>query len=44
MKLRNPRKLFDRNCDKCWKNMKSTYSENRDEIVYCEGCYEKEVY
>ncbi len=44
MKLRNPRKLFDRKCDKCGVEMKSTYSADRDEIVYCEGCYEKEVY
>jgi formylmethanofuran dehydrogenase subunit E len=44
MKLRNPRKLFDRKCDKCDCEMKSTYSKNREEIVYCEGCYEKEVY
>jgi len=44
MKLRNPRKLFDRKCDKCGKEMKSTYAPDREEIVYCESCYEKEVY
>ena len=44
MKLRNPRKLYDRKCDKCWVEMKTTYSLNRSEIVYCESCYEKEVY
>jgi len=44
MKLRNPRKLYDRKCDKCWKNIKSTYSPNREEIVYCEECYNKEIY
>ncbi len=44
MKLRNPRKLFDRKCDKCWAHIKSTYSPNREEIVYCEKCYKKEVY
>ncbi len=44
MALRNPRKLFDRKCDKCWIVMKTTYSPNREEIVYCEKCYEKEIY
>jgi len=44
MKLRNPRKLFDRDCDKCWVLMKTTYSPSREELVYCEKCYEKEVY
>ena len=44
MQLRSPRKLFDRKCDKCWVEMKTTYSPNRKEIVYCEKCYEKEVY
>ena len=44
MALRNPRKLFDRKCDKCGKDIKTTYSPDRKEIVYCESCYEKEVY
>ena len=44
MKLRNPRKLFVRSCDKCEVEMKSTYSADREEIVYCEDCYNKEVY
>ena len=44
MKLRNPRKLFDRNCDKCDKEIKTTYSPERPEIIYCEDCYKKEVY
>jgi len=43
VKLRNPRKLFDRKCDKCEKDMKSTFEKNREEKVYCEECYEKEV-
>jgi len=42
--LRNPRKLFDRKCDKCGEKMKTTYSPNRSEIVYCVECYEKQVY
>ncbi|MDD5770529.1 MAG: hypothetical protein PHE25_06165 [Candidatus Gracilibacteria bacterium] len=44
MALRNPRKLFDRKCDKCGKDIKTTYSPDRKEIVYCEECYNKEVY
>ncbi len=44
VKSRNPQKLFDRKCDKCWIEMKTTYSPDRGEIVYCEKCYEKEVY
>ncbi|MDD5769954.1 MAG: hypothetical protein PHE25_03220 [Candidatus Gracilibacteria bacterium] len=43
MKLRNPRKLFDRKCDKCGKYIKTTYSPDRKEIVYCEECYNKEI-
>ncbi len=44
IQLRNPRKLFNRKCDKCWIEMKTTYASDRKEIVYCEKCYEKEVY
>lgn len=42
--LRPQRKLFDRNCMKCGKAMKSVYTADRPEIVYCEECYLKEVY
>ncbi|MFA5917619.1 MAG: hypothetical protein WC850_05300 [Candidatus Gracilibacteria bacterium] len=42
--LRNPRKLFDRKCNKCGVEMKTTYSPDRKEIVYCKECYNKEVY
>jgi hypothetical protein len=44
MKLRNPRKLRDRKCNKCWIEIKTTYSPERPEIIYCEACYNKEVY
>ncbi|EKD44677.1 MAG: hypothetical protein ACD_71C00047G0001 [uncultured bacterium (gcode 4)] len=43
MALRNPRKLFERKCDKCGVEMMTTYSNERKEIVYCEGCYNKEI-
>jgi len=42
--LRNPRKFFVRKCDKCDNEIKSTYSSDRTEKVYCEQCYLKEVY
>lgn len=44
MKLRNPRKLRDRNCDKCWKDIQTTYSPDRSETIYCEVCYNQEIY
>jgi len=44
MSLRNPRKLYDRKCDKCEKEMKTTYSPDRTEKVYGKDCYEKEIY
>jgi len=42
--LRNPRKLWDRQCAKCGSGIQTTYSPERPEIVYCEECYLKEVY
>ena len=44
MKLRNPRKLFERNCDKCGVEMETTYAPDRTEKVYCEKCYIKIIY
>ena len=43
MALRNPRKLYERVCDKCQKEMMTTYSPERPEKVYCEECYNKEI-
>lgn len=42
--LRHPRKLFDRICDKCGKKIRTTYAPERPEKVYCESCYQKEIY
>lgn len=39
MSLRNPRKLFDRNCMQCNKEIQTTYSPEREERVLCEECY-----
>ncbi|MBU1627728.1 hypothetical protein KKB18_10205, partial [bacterium] len=44
MKLRNPRKLRERKCDKCEKDIQTSYAPERPEKVYCETCYNKEVY
>ncbi len=43
MELRNPRKLFERKCDKCQKDILTTYAPERSEIVYCEECYNNTV-
>ncbi len=37
--LINPRKLWDRECAKCQKNIKTSYAPERTEKVYCEKCY-----
>ena len=42
--IRNPRKLFNRKCDKCMREIRTTYSPDRKETIYCEECYLKEVY
>ncbi|NUJ98001.1 hypothetical protein HGA92_04420 [Candidatus Gracilibacteria bacterium] len=44
MSLRNPRHLYSRNCDKCGKEIQTTYAPERPEIVYCEECYNREIY
>ena len=42
--LRNPRRLWKRSCQKCERDIQTTYSENREERVFCEDCYLAEVY
>lgn len=44
LKLENPYVLVDRKCEKCGKNIKTTYKSGGREVVYCEECYLKEVY
>lgn len=47
---RNPRKFWKRNCEKCKKEVLTTYSPERltiagkPEMVCCEKCYEKVMY
>jgi len=55
MKKRNPRQLWHRSCmcelkkhlhgvKKCKNEFETSYSPDRPEIVYCETCYQQEVY
>lgn len=39
-----PFKIYNRSCDKCGMDIKTSYSPDRPEIVYCEKCYQQEVY
>ena len=41
---RLPYELFDRKCEKCGIEIKTAYSPNRSEKVYCEKCYLETVY
>ncbi|EKE29818.1 MAG: hypothetical protein ACD_2C00091G0004 [uncultured bacterium (gcode 4)] len=43
LELRNPRKLHDRNCDKCWTDIRTTFAPGWSEMIYCEKCYDSEV-
>jgi len=38
-KMRNPRTLYDRECQKCGTAIKTTYAPERPEKIYCEKCY-----
>jgi hypothetical protein len=41
---RGPYKFWDRQCAKCGKEITANYAPDRPEIVYCEKCYQQEVY
>jgi hypothetical protein len=43
-KLLNPIEIHDRKCDKCGKDIKTSWSKDKPEIVYCADCYKQEVY
>ncbi len=36
---RNPKKIFERTCDKCGKKILSIYSTESKQVTYCESCY-----
>ena len=40
----NSKIIRDRKCDKCWVEIHTTYPPKWTESVYCENCYDKEVY
>ena len=46
LKYRNPIKLYKRSCKKegCTNEFETTYAPDRPEIIYCERCYQAEVY
>lgn len=44
MSLRNPRRMYERQCMKCATAISSTFSPERPETVYCEKCYLEAVY
>jgi len=41
--LRNPRRIYSRECAKCSTSIETTYATGRPEKVYCEDCYLKAV-
>lgn len=43
LSLRNERKLYKRKCDKCQKDIISTYSPDSKYIVYCQECFWKNI-
>lgn len=40
----NKKKILIRNCDKCWTIINTTYNSNSGQKIYCENCYNKEIY
>ncbi len=44
MSLRPSRIFYDRTCDRCSKEISTTFAPERPEKIYCEECYLKEVY
>lgn len=40
---RNQRTIYDRKCDKCEADIKTTYAPEQPEIVYCEKCYQESL-
>jgi hypothetical protein len=40
---RNGRKLYQRTCNNCQKEITTTYHPDRPEIIYCQDCYQQKV-
>ena len=43
LELKNPYKLFDRKCDNCGVDIKTSFAPNRTEKVFCEKCYQRSI-
>ncbi|MDA1292257.1 MAG: hypothetical protein O3A81_00585 [bacterium] len=43
LKMRNPRVLYDRTCDKCNVAIETSYAPDRPEKIYCEPCYQESL-
>ena len=46
LKYRNTMRLYERKCmnEGCHNTFQTTYSPDRTEIIFCESCYNKEIY
>ncbi len=44
VRLRNPAKLWPRECSRCGKELLSSYAPSRPETIACEDCYLKETH
>jgi len=46
LKMRNPMKLWHRKCmnEGCNNEFETAFAPDRPEMIYCESCYQKEVY
>ncbi|MCB9809503.1 hypothetical protein H6771_00820 [Candidatus Peribacteria bacterium] len=44
MALRNPRRLYDRECGQCGAPISTTYAPDRPEQILCETCYQALVF
>lgn len=42
--LRNPFKLWQRQCQKCNRDLKTNYAPDRSETVHCDECYMEGIY
>ena len=38
----NPPRLWDRKCDRCGADIKTSYAPERPEKIYCAKCYQEE--
>lgn len=43
MTFKNPRKLHKRKCDKCQKEILTTYPPETEYKIYCQNCYWQEM-